>query len=189
MNLTDNLFAGKLIRLAAPNPTDHPIMAKWTENVEYWRMLDTDPAQPRDVDFWVDDDKERKDDGRTFSFRIRTLTDDKLIGFLGLRVTWSNQVCMLAIAIGEPEYWGRGYGSDALRVGIDYAFRELGLYKVSLSVFSYNTRAIRAYEKVGFVHEARQRAMAYRDGEHFDWVEMGILRPEWEARLTESANA
>ncbi len=137
------------------------------------------------ADGWAEDDKKRKADPNTFYFRLRTLAVDKLIGFFGLHVWWSNQVCMMAIAIGEADYRGRGYGSDALRVGIDYAFRELGVYKVALSVFSYNTRAIRAYEKAGFAHEARRRAMAYRDGERHDWVEMGILRPDWEAQRHE----
>jgi RimJ/RimL family protein N-acetyltransferase len=187
MNLTDNLFAGKLIRLAAPKPDDHATMVKWTENPEYWRMLDMDPAQPRDVDFWAEGDKRAKENDRVFSFRIRTLEGDKLIGFFRLWISWKNQLGWVAIAIGEPEYWGRGYGSDALTVGINYAFRELNLYKVVLGVFSYNTRAIRAYEKVGFVHEARQRAMIYRDGQYHDMLEMGILRPEWEARLKESS--
>ena len=86
------------------------------------------------------------------------------------------------VAIGKDN--GRGYGSDALRLGINYSFRELNLYKVQLGVFSYNTRAIRTYEKIGFVREAVQRAMLYRDGQRFDMIEMGILRPEWEAQLT-----
>ncbi len=188
MNLTDNLFVGKLVRLAAPVPADHASMVRWTENLDYWRMYDSQPAQPRGTEFWVDGDKEVKEDKNAYSFRIRVLEDDKLIGLMGLWVSWSNQVCWLSIAIGEPDYWGRGYGSDALRLGINYAFRELGLYKVMLSVFSYNTRAIKAYEKVGFVHEGRQRAALYRDGQHYDMLLMGILRPEWEARLKESTS-
>jgi RimJ/RimL family protein N-acetyltransferase len=188
MNLTDNLFVGKLIRLAAPKSDDHETMAKWTENIEYWRMFEFNPAVPHGTDYWADSDKEQKEDKNTFSFRIRTLEDDKLIGFLWLFPSWSDQVTWLAIAIGEPDYWGRGYGSDALRLAIDYSFRELGQHKVVLGVYSYNTRAIRAYEKVGFVHEARHRAMLYRDGQRHDMLLMGILRPEWEARLKESSS-
>jgi RimJ/RimL family protein N-acetyltransferase len=184
MNLTDNLFVGKLVRFAAPKPDDHAAMAKWTDNPEYWRMLDTDPARPQNADYWADRDKEMKESQHnSFNFRIRTLEDDKLIGFFWIFARWQHQVCTVAIGIGEPEYWGRGYGADAMQLGVNYAFRELNLYKVGLSVFSYNTRAIRSYEKAGFVHETRLRAMAFRDGERHDWIEMGMLRSEWEARL------
>lgn len=185
MNITDNLFAGKLVRLAAPKTEDHEIMAKWTTNPEFSRMLDNDPAMPHNADYWAEGDKKDKERPNNFSFRIRTLEDDKLIGFIDLWTSWSNQGAWVGIGIGEPEYWGRGYGSDALRVGVNYAFRELGLYKVTLGVFSYNPRAVKAYEKVGFVHEGQARAMLYRDGQRHDFLYMGILRPEWEARINE----
>ena len=185
MNLTDNLFAGKLVRLAAPNPGDHLIMAKWSENTEFNRMGDFQASPLRGAEGWKDFDEMMKKRDNAFSFRIRTLSDDKLIGFLVLNISWSNQVAQVGIGIGEPDYWGHGYGSDAMRLAVDYSFRELGMYKVTLGVFSYNPRAIRAYEKVGFVHESRQRAVLYHDGQRFDMLEMGILRPEWEARLNQ----
>ena len=184
MNLTDNLYAGKLVRFCAPRAEDPDIMAKWSDNVEYSRMLEFRPVQPRSADYWAVD-KDHKENPRSFNFRLRTLEDDKLIGFLNLWVSWVNQTCWLAIGIGDSAYWSHGYGSDALRLGINYGFRELGLYKVGLGVFSYNTRAFRAYEKAGFVTEARQRQMLYKDGQYYDMIEMSILRPEWEARLKE----
>lgn len=185
MHITDNLFVGKLVRLAAPKAEDHEQMAKWTTNLEYARMYDMQPARPHGAEFWAEQDNDARKDEAAFDFRIRALEDDKLIGIFGLWTAWTNQACWLAIAIGEPEYWGRGYGSDALRVGINYAFRELNMYKVSLAVFGYNTRAIRAYEKVGFQREATTRAMLYRDGQRYDMHYMGIVRPEWAARLNE----
>jgi RimJ/RimL family protein N-acetyltransferase len=183
MQITDNLFSGKLVRLAAPKPEDHETMAKWTNDSEFARMSMNDPAMPRNAEAMADDDKKDKERQNQFAFRIRTLEDDRLIGFLDLFVQWGNQIAWLGIGIGEPEYWGRGYGSDATQLGVNYAFRELGLYKVTLGVFAYNTRAVKSYEKVGFVHEGSSRAMLYRDGQHHDMIYMGILRPEWEARL------
>ena len=187
MQLTDNLFVGKLVRLSAPKPDDHPIMARWTDNPECWRMTGAEPAQPRGIDYWVESDKQDKERRGGFSFRIRTLTDDKLIGYMDLTVSWSNQVTWIGIGIGDADYWGHGYGSDAMRLGVNYSFRELGLYKVALSVAAYNTRAIRAYEKVGFSHEGAARAMHYRDGQRFDMLYMGTLRSEWEAHLKEQS--
>jgi RimJ/RimL family protein N-acetyltransferase len=188
MNISDNLFAGKRVRLAAPKPDDHEIMARWTNHSEYWRMLDSDPARPQGPGYFADEDKDNKDKHRVFAFRVRTLDDDKLIGFTDLYVSWNNQTCWLAVGIGEPDYWGKGYGGEVIGLMLNYAFRELNLYRVGLNVFGYNTRAIRAYEKAGFVHEGRTRAMLYRDGQRHDMIYMSVLRPEWEARLDANAH-
>lgn len=180
MNIADNIFAGSLVRLAASSASDYDLMAKWSENTEYSRMGNFGPSRLESGEFWRRVDQHSKD---AYNFRIRTLSDDTLIGFIHLQVNWPNQVAEVGIAIGDPAYWSHGYGSDAMRVTVNYAFRELGLYKIMLGVFSYNTRAIRSYEKAGFVHEARARAIIFRDGQHYDMLHMGILRPEWEARL------
>jgi RimJ/RimL family protein N-acetyltransferase len=175
-----DLFAGTLVRLTAPRPDDKEVMARWSHDADYLRHLDDDPARPRPADYYTEDKEDKSRDWRKFEFRIRTLAEDKLIGFIELFMQWNQQTAWLGIGIGEADYRGKGYGSDALRVVVSYAFRELGLYRVSLSVFSYNQRAIRAYEKVGFVHEGTLRSALYRDGQRFDMLLMGILRPEWE---------
>jgi RimJ/RimL family protein N-acetyltransferase len=175
-----DLFAGTLVRLTAPRSDDKETLARWSQDAEYLRHLDDSPARPRPADYYVEDKEEKNHDWRKFEFRIRTLAEDKLIGFIELWVQWNHQTAWVGIGIGEAEYRGKGYGSDALRVAVSYAFRELGLYRVSLGVFSYNQRAIRAYEKVGFVHEGRLRSALYRDGQRFDHLFMGILRSEWE---------
>ncbi len=88
----------------------------------------------------------------------------------------------MGIGIGEREYWGNGYGTDAMRAILHFAFTELNLYRVSLNVFEYNPRAIRSYEKAGFVAEGRQRQVLNRDGRRWDVIYMGILHEEWERR-------
>jgi RimJ/RimL family protein N-acetyltransferase len=145
--------------------------------------VDAAPARPLDAEFYVNELKEQKQDKNMVLFRLRTLDDDKLIGFADLHVRWNMQTCFLAIGIGDPDYWNRGLGTDATRLVVNYAFRELNLYRVGLSVYAYNERAVHVYEKVGFVHEGRQRAALYRDGQRFDLLYMSVLRPEWEARL------
>lgn len=189
MKLSDNLYVGKLVRLAAPCPDDHEVMAKWSTNMEFWRMLDSDPARPYDAEYYSNETKEMKQDKNIVLFRLRTLDDDKLIGFADLYLHWNAQSCILALAIGDPDYWNRGFGTDAMRLLVNYAFRELNLYRVGLNVFSYNERAIHVYEKVGFVHEGRQRAALYRDGQRFDLMFMSVLRPEWEERLRQGGES
>jgi len=72
----------------------------------------------------------------------------RLIGFTGLWIAdWNHRHSWVGIGLGEREFWGKGYGTDAMRLIVRYAFDELDLHRVSLTVFEYNTRAIRSYEK------------------------------------------
>jgi RimJ/RimL family protein N-acetyltransferase len=88
-------------------------------------------------------------------------------------------VAWLAIAIG-PDTWDQGYGQEALGLLVDFAFRELNLYRIQLTVFAYNARAIRVYEKLGFRREGVFRAFLERDGQRHDMLLYGLLRPEWQ---------
>jgi RimJ/RimL family protein N-acetyltransferase len=63
-----------------------------------------------------------------------------------------------------------------------HAFRKLTLHRVALTVFEFNTRAIRAYQKCGFTVEGRARQAIFRDGRFWDEIHMSILAEEWEAR-------
>ena len=84
----------------------------------------------------------------------------------------------LGIALLAEEI-GKGYGSDAVRVLLDYAFRHLNLHKVSLDTLSTNEPALRAYRACGFVEEGRLRSHEWSDGRYVDLVLMGVLRDEW----------
>lgn len=174
------LFIGNLVRLAATDKADHELIAQWTNNDEYMRLMDTDPARPMSKEA-VDKFQEKFDNPNNYEFRIRTLADDTLIGFVALEVQWPNQNTWLAIGIGNPDYWGRGYGSDALQLALRYAFNELGVHRVTLNVLGYNTRAMRVYEKAGFTREGVLREIFYRDGKRWDMVYYGLLRHEWES--------
>jgi RimJ/RimL family protein N-acetyltransferase len=72
-----------------------------------------------------------------------------------------------------------GYGSEAMRLTLNYAFNELNLHRVGLDVLDYNARALHVYEKLGFVHEGAKRQFGRRDGRRYDLVLMGMLRDEW----------
>jgi len=181
----ENLFTGKLVRLTAATKADRPTFIAWRDDAEYLRQLDGGPAVPAPRESY---EREPASDARPhenrneFEFAIRTLADDTLIGIGGLDAWNSNHPdCWAWIGIGNPNYRGKGYGTDAMRLLVGYAFRELNMHRVTLSVFSYNLRAMRSYEKVGFVHEVTQRAALYRDGQRYDQHMMGLLRPDWEA--------
>ena len=177
---TESILRGKLVRLAAPRPEDAVQFAAWSEDAEYLRLVDTDYARPVSVEEFAERDKERRNDPNGLEFRIRTLQDDELIGFVALHsIEWNNQAGMLSMGIGGSAYWNKGYGTDALRLILRYAFTELNLYRVGLEVIAYNPRAIRAYEKAGFQREGAARGAVLRDGLRCDHIFMGILRDEW----------
>ena len=84
--------------------------------------------------------------------------------------------------IGEKSMWGKGYGTEATRLVVRYAFEELHLNRVQLHVYEYNLRGVRVYEKVGFRREGVLRQEHMYDGRFWDTVVMAILREEWEKR-------
>lgn len=176
-----SLFNGKKIRLAAFRPEDAEIAARWTEDGEYQRQLDTDFARPSTAQEQAEMLNSRRSPN-SVTFALRTLEGDRLIGFVALHsIEWNNQCGTLSIGIGEPEYCGQGLGLEALQLILNYAFNELNLYRVGLDVIGDNERALRAYRKAGFIEEGRLRAAVYRDGRRNDRVMMSILRDEWQA--------
>ena len=88
----------------------------------------------------------------------------------------------VGMQIGEKEYWGKGYGTDTMITFLDYLFNELGLHRVYLRVQSYNTRALKCYEKCGFIQEGVLRHHCFTRGKHYDELLMGILRDEFNQR-------
>lgn len=101
------------------------------------------------------------------------------IGILGLHnLDWKNSHAELGIFIGDKAFWGRGYGTDALRTLLQFAFSELNLHRVWLKVYEYNARAIRSYEKAGLKHEGRLRHDRFHAGRYWDTLLMGMFRTE-----------
>ncbi|EIW81385.1 acyl-CoA N-acyltransferase [Coniophora puteana RWD-64-598 SS2] len=84
------------------------------------------------------------------------------------------------------KFCNSGYGSEAMKFIVDHAFRWYGLHRVSLDTFGNNTRAIAAYEKLGFVEEGRGREAIWLDNKWVDGVSMGVLRREWAEKYWKS---
>lgn len=179
----NNILKGKLVQLAAVDAEEvSKHFEDWNRDAEYKRLLDTDPPRlnsAKAVKEWLE--KELDKIGNTmYWFTIRTLADDQLLGDINLEVTrWNARDAFVGLGIGPRDFWGKGYGTEAMNLILRYAFTELNLYRVTLDVFEYNQRAIRSYEKVGFHHEGRQRGMLQREGRRWDMFFMGILREEW----------
>jgi RimJ/RimL family protein N-acetyltransferase len=179
-----DLFNGDLVRLAAADlEAAAEAFALWSLDSEYYRLLVSDACHlwsKIKTKEWLEKDLlSCKPD--LYSFMIHTLDGDRLIGEIGLDgVKYTHGDAFVGIGLGERDFWGKGYGTDAMRVLLRFAFTELNLRRISLDVFEYNPRAVRSYEKAGFIVEGRMRGMLQREGKRWDLIFMGILREEWE---------
>jgi RimJ/RimL family protein N-acetyltransferase len=179
--MNENLLRGELVRLTHEDPeVVAKIEAGWLLNSEYSRLLDWDPARRFSSQTVQKNVEKLYDNSDIYSFTIRLLENDRIVGGIGLDgVDWAHRDSFVGIGLGEKEDWGKGYGTDAMKVILRYAFTELNLRRVSLDVFEYNPRGVRSYEKAGFSIEGRVRGQILREGRRWDVIFMGILREEW----------
>lgn len=179
-----NLFYGERVRLTALRSDDTQTLARWYEDGEFARLFDSNPAYPKSetaLARWLDNVERDKD---AFAFAIRLLYSDDLIGYVDLDgVQWANRAGWLAIGIGSSAHRGKGYGTEAMRLMLRFAFHELNLHRVQLTVFSYNEAAMRLYERLGFQREGVYREFLLRGGQRYDMILYGLLAHEWEAQL------
>ena len=179
----NELFKGELVRLSAIDPDEAgKAFTRWNRDSEFMRLLDSNPTSfrsQRGMQKMLERDLENQSSDRHW-FTIHALADDKLLGDINLFVDdWAGREAFVGLGIGERDFWGRGYGTDVMKVILRYAFTEVNLQRVTLNTFEYNPRAIRSYEKSGFRHEGRMRQVLNREGKRWDMLYMGILREEW----------
>ncbi|MFA7572127.1 MAG: GNAT family protein [Lutispora sp.] len=111
---------------------------------------------------------------------IQTIDGNKPIGTIQLYdFSEIDQNCKLGIRIGDRDYWSKGYGEDAIKTLLHYAFYDLDIFRVSLKLYEYNERASKCYVKCGFKYEGRTRKSAFIDGNFYDEIIMGALKSEF----------
>jgi RimJ/RimL family protein N-acetyltransferase len=177
------MLRGEKVILRAVERDDLERLWEFNNDVEVEVTGGGDPPYPQSLERLRAefDDKAAKGGRDGMHFGIEA--DGMLIGICSLfgEDTVAG-VAELGIAIGDKAYWGRGYGRDAIRTLLDYAFRLVNLRRVMLTVNGTNERAIRAYRACGFIEEGRLRQHAWSDGAYIDIVIMGVLREEWSGR-------
>jgi RimJ/RimL family protein N-acetyltransferase len=179
-----DIFTGQLVRLSA---FDHEELGKayaaWTRDSELTRLFDAGASRLHSARAGtVFFEKMIKEDSPAHHFfSIRALENNRLLGDINLDVIndWGSRDAFVGLGIGDRNDWGKGYGTDAMKIILRFAFTEHNLRRVTLTVFEYNPRAIRSYEKAGFQHEGRLRGILLRDGKRWDMHYMGILHDDW----------
>lgn len=128
---------------------------------------------------WIQAAEDNLKKRREFHFAIEALPKGEMIGTLALHdVEWLARTCVLGIAVYEEKNWGKGLGSEAMRLLIDFAWTHLNLKRIELSVHDFNARAIRAYEKLGFKMYGTAHQKAYLGGQYVDTHYMELLRED-----------
>ncbi len=164
--------------LRAPKPGDVAARLKLGNTPEIHHMFGADPSTVRPLtqeaaEAWV-----KTQEHAPFGWIIEV--QDRLIGAGRLHsVDHLDQRASVALGILDANALGKGYGTRALHLMVAHAFDVLGLHRVDLRVLDYNARAIRAYEKVGFVVEGRQREAARVGQNWHDDLMMGLLASEY----------
>lgn len=191
-----NPLQGDRVRLTAFGAADVPILAQWYQQFEFLQLLDARPAYPQSEELirqWLEERQQAKDG---FIFAVRPsltpsastaeppvpLTSDTLLGYVELEgILWSQGVSWVSLAIAK-EYQSQGYGYAALQMVLAFAFQELNLHRLQLTVFSYNQPAIALYEKLGFKREGVYREFVQRQGDRHDMYLYGLLCHEWQTQ-------
>ncbi|KYK28335.1 MAG: hypothetical protein AYK23_05625 [Candidatus Proteinoplasmatales archaeon SG8-5] len=173
---------GKNVYLRPLDMDDLETFYVWFNNpdLRQYLMLPFPISKEGEKDFL---EKMMKDEG-SVTLSIIVKKGDKLIGNIGLHnintpVNRVSRRAMLGIALGDLEEASKGYGTEAIRLMLDYGFDSLNLHRIELGVFDFNERARKAYRKLGFREEGVKREAVYMKGEYHDIVLMGILRKEW----------
>ncbi|CAN5672716.1 MAG: GNAT family N-acetyltransferase [Rubrobacteraceae bacterium] len=174
------MLLGEKVALRPIFRDDLPRFLSFFNDIEVELAGGGDPPTPKtlkEVEKFFDVDADKPDPSKT-NFAIEA--DGKLVGFCGLfEIDETSRTCELGIFIGDKEFWGHGYGRDAVRLLLDYAFRLRNFRRMWLEVHSENERGIRAYKSCGFIEEGRLREHTWLDGRYVDMVLMGVLRDEW----------
>ena len=122
-------------------------------------------------------------------FGIIDLKNDNLLGNCGLhKINPINRTAVLGIFIGEKEERNKGYGTETIKLLLDYGFNYLNLHEIQLEVMAFNKRAIKCYEKVGFKEYGRRRECEYINGKYYDVINMDILKSEFKENYIKNKN-
>jgi len=184
-DIATQLFEGQDIRFGPIDYEKDPeIEAKWTHNAQFMRLYEFEPARPMSVAMvkkqYEKLEKKIDEDRNLYHFMIRAKVDDRLIGKAVIqRIEWANGNCSLRVGIGSGDDQRKGYGTQALKMLLRFAFAELNMFRVTANIAEYNVGAIALAQKFGFVEEVRRRQSLEREGRRWDLLVFGLLKDEW----------
>jgi len=168
---------GKKVILRPFAKSDVPTLTRWINDAEVRRFITISfPGREEQEAEWV---SKLGSDDKNIVLAIETL-DGVFIGSMGIHgINWKDRTATTGALIGEKEYWGRGYGTDAKMILLDYAFNTLNLRKICSAVIAYNKRSLHYSLHCGYKIEGRRRRHVFKEGRYWDLIELGLFKKEW----------
>jgi len=179
------MLKGKKVILRPVKRADLPYFLKWFNDPEVIQYLSsfylpmTEMAEEKYIE---DVGTTRASTSASFVIEAIDGETTKPIGNVGLHnINTKDHGASFGIAVGDKEYWSKGYGTEAARLIIDYGFQQLNLHRISSSAIAFNERSIRMHKNLGFVEEGRMREAIFKNGQYHDQIGFGLLRSEWKS--------
>lgn len=174
-------FQGEKVAVGPLHSGLIPLFVTWESNFEtqMWGGDELRIRTPEDIEkFFKGLIEEPKDDKVAMAFYDRITLQP--IGWGNIRdINTYHHTCELGVSIGEPDFRGRGFGSEAVRLMVDFAFTAYNVRNVQLDTNAFNHRAFRAYQKVGFKEIGRRRQATRYGNRIFDIIYMDCLSEEF----------
>ena len=168
-------LTGRLVRLRALVPEDAPALVELfadPEVVRYTANWTRAPYNLAAAQQLID----QREEG-VFRWAVESLQDASFLGTTELtNFHVRNRHCDWGICIGPPGNWGKGFGTEACTLAVRFAFHDLGMEKVYLSVIEDNKGGVRSYEKAGFKIEGVMPRHVWRHGRFLTSVTMAVYR-------------
>jgi len=181
------MFVGEKVILRSMELTDLDDLMKHWNNLKMREFLATPmPFTREEEEQWVRNTWAQRQAGKEYQFAIENKETKEYLGSVGLMsVDNINRSAEAGIAIHQEKNWGKGYGTDAMRLILKVGFDYLNLHRIVLRVYEFNERGIKSYKKVGYTEVGRHRQAHYTNGKYCDVIYMDILRDEWEEKKKE----
>lgn len=174
---------GDKVYLSPINIDDYEKYTEWVNDLEMGVNVN---FAPQIISRYKEKDTLVKLSEDNNNFAIIEKNSDQLIGNCGFfGVDTIHRKAEIGIFIGEKEYWGKGYGRDAISLLLDFGFNIRNLNSIMLTVREFNKRAIRCYEKAGFRKIGSRREACIFGDKKFDVIYMDILASEFNSKYVE----
>ncbi len=148
---------------------------RWMNDSEITRHLES-RFHPNSLESLREYVSEKLRDQNNMFLAVILKDGDRHIGNIKLGpINWIHRLADVALLIGAKDCWGKGYGTEAIRLIVNFAFRELNLHKLTAGHYIANAGSGKAYAKNGFVVEGTRRRHRFCDGVYVDTVLMGLL--------------
>ena len=179
-------LVGDRIYLSPRNPEDYEKFVEWLSD---FNVTDYTGYSGKILSIPAEKEYLNNDSSPEGVFSIVTLDGDKLIGTVGLEsYDHLNRTATLGVFIGDKDYRDKGYGTEAIRMVLEFGFKYQNLHSIKLDLMAFNERAYHCYLKCGFKEYGRRRSCKFLNGKYYDYISMDILEDEFEGDYIRNKN-